>query len=408
MLRRNFSFLNRLSHLVFPTLWIFPFIHVQARKLLRNSTRKRSVLLIAQNHVAVDYQKDILACVKQLPNTHVRSATEWFPAREVSVKTLTQQLDCPALYSLLILLRYWDIVIFVNHPHGLGRWLSPQIKCIFINHGIRTGKINNPEGEDGVFAHRKVIGPFKRILYNKIFVSSYLDQEFVRDTYPHLLDRIEVTGSLMADRVLAALPRKNVIRSTLDFSAEDFVIHVVSTWGENSLYHTMGQGILREISRLKYRYKFLFSLHPRYDELGDSKSETRVEILKKAEIAGCAIETSSNWQQFVAASDLVISDHSSVALFHLLVNHPIILIRITEDALIPDSIMHQVSTFSGYLESPSEIESEIEKVRSWNDSANGSELRHRLLSWPQQAEEKHRSAISRIINEDMNDKKRSD
>jgi hypothetical protein len=160
---------------------------------------------------------------------------------------------------------------------------------------------------------------------------------------PQLKDKTVIAGSLMADSLLEHSKDKASIKRHYRIPDEKPVVHVVSTWGKDSLYNTFGDYLFENLPKLKEKYTFLFSIHPRYDELNDGDGESREEIISRAQKHGLIVDTNDNWKDFVCISDYAISDHTSITLFHFLLNHKLLLSNISREFVVEDSPLMQLS-----------------------------------------------------------------
>jgi hypothetical protein len=313
---KKFRFIyNPIIPIIFPCLWVVPFL----QKLLFKTRKTKKVLLIAQNKVAADYIRDVSLLLQDDNAIDQYVTTDWFPPRHFDKHSISLFFDVPYIHIFRSLFINWDLIIFTNHPFGLGVWFAPFIKKIYINHGIHTGKANYTDTEkfDGVFARDTILRPFSKPLYDKIFVASVNEKKIAITNTPELENRIAITGLLQVDKLLKESAKRSDIRRSLAIQDTDYAIHIISTWGKDSLFQTIGKELLDEAIKLQDRFKFMLSIHPRYDEYEEVGNRNRNSILEKYKIAGLVVNENLDWEKFVISADMVISDHSSLALYNL-------------------------------------------------------------------------------------------
>jgi hypothetical protein len=380
-----------------PVLWLFAIIDLYKKKLLIGN--KKRILFISQNCIAADHIKLILNLFKEDDNLHFFVTNDKFNNVHYSREDIEESLQIPYINVIQSLSKYWDLIIYVNHPWGFALYFPPFIKKIYINHGICTGKINNDKGEDGVYGSSRVIRPYNKPFYNFMFSSSFFEKNQAIKATPQLNNRILVTGFLRAD-LLFDLQNKNraEIRRKLGYTDKQFLIHIISTWGPHSLFQTLGEELLLEAVNLSSKYKFQFSLHPRHDEFGDIKGRKRADILKRYSNLGIDIVDDLAWDEYVVAADLAISDHTSIGLYYLLLNKPLILVPINSEAFIAGSALDQLLNSTIRLNSPNQLEQCIEISKKYNISEPLTHLKNTVLSYPGNAKFRYSQEIYNILN----------
>jgi CDP-Glycerol:Poly(glycerophosphate) glycerophosphotransferase. len=264
----------------------------------------------------------------------------------------------------------WDLILYVNHPWGFAAWFAPFLKKIYINHGLYAGKINNAHGEDGVYGRRRTTRPHRGLLYDRMFAASKREQDAAIEANPALAGRVVVTGSLIVDEMKVDSVDRESTRARLGLQPDDCVVHVVSTWGKASLAATMEDTLLAAASNLGAPYRFLFSLHPRFDKLGGT-GKARNEILKRWASKGFEIdEANERWRQFVIASDVAIADHSSLALYHHVLGKPVIYVRVEGKALLHGSPFHLLGKRSRYFSGDDDLRAVISEAIAKTDAVS--------------------------------------
>ncbi len=198
--------IRRIINLLVPILAPIPWFFVAFQKLIKNRSnikgyRNKKILLIAQNKIAADHIRLVWDLLKNDSKLNFFVTDDQLINRHFSKEELSTIITSKYINILYALLFYWDLIIYVNHPWGLGVWFAPFIKKVYINHGIYTGKINNDMGEDGVYGKSRVIRPYSKPFYDKMFAASSFEREHAISLNNELRSRIAITGFLRADMV---------------------------------------------------------------------------------------------------------------------------------------------------------------------------------------------------------------
>ena len=389
---------RRLAPFVFPGLWIIVVADQIINQILfYRKKKKKAILLIAQNLVAADHMRLIYNLIQNNENIDLFVADDLLVKRQLTNSELETIIPVKLIHIFASLMHYWDLIIFVNHPWGLGVWFAPFIKKVFINHGICTGKINNKHGEDGVYGKSRVLRPFSKPFYDKMFSSSHSEKKMAIRQTPELRKRISVTGFLRADAIVNLNEKRESIRTLLGYKKDDFVIHIISTWGDTSLFQTIGEDILSKASEMTKKYKFVFSLHPRHDEFGDVKNRKRKDILKKYESMGIQPQTKVEWDEYVVACDMAISDHSSLCLYYVLLNKPVILAKVPNAAFIEGSVFGRLQKAVPIYDNSAKLGKLITAAKKAVEKKEYRELRSSLVGYPGFASERYKEELYRLI-----------
>ena len=71
-----------------------------------------------------------------------------------------------------------------------------------------------------------------------------------------LEDKLYVAGSLRADKLINFKKNKNNFKDNIGLKPNDKVVHIISTWGANSLVQLYGEELLNQCIKLRHKYKF--------------------------------------------------------------------------------------------------------------------------------------------------------
>lgn len=361
-------------------------------------TQKR-ILLIAQNGIATDHIKIVWDLLKSDPRLTFSVTDDRLFNKHFSKQELLSILPAKHIHILHALVRYWDLIIYVNHPWGLGIWFAPFLKKIYINHGICTGKINNPFGEDGVYGRSRVLRPYSKPFYDKMFAASFFEKDYALSATEELQSRIAVTGFLRADLTeQLQADHRDAIRKKLGYGKDDILVHIISTWGSMSLFQTIGEALLFEATKLSDKYKFIFSLHPRHDEFGDLKGRKREDILKKYEAMGIRPDRNLSWEKYVVACDIAVSDHSSLCLYYVLLNKPLILVPMQNNSFIKDSAFDQLRQLALTLNAPDQLGELLQVALTTSYQTQLNAFGRMIRDYPGHAAERYKEEIYKLLD----------
>jgi hypothetical protein len=380
-------------------LWFFPALDkIVIKYFHHHNTRRKKILLVAQNKIAADHIRLVWESLKNDDNLEFFVTDDRFFNKRISKDELTDIVPVKNVHISYASIRYWDLIIYVNHPWDLGVWLFvPFIKKIFINHGICTGKINNPYGEDGVYGKSRVLRPFAKPFYDKMFAASSFEKELAIMQTPELKSHIAVTGFLRADIIEELQKKRAEIRKRLGYAEEDIVVHIISTWGASSLFQTIGEELLLQAAKLTNKYNFMFSLHPRHDEFGDVKGRKREDILKIYDSKRIRSLNKLEWDEYVVAADIAVSDHTSLCLYYVLLNKPVILVPVQEDAYLKESAFDRLIKIAPICEQPEQLEKLIEIARLSKTEKIYIGLKELIRDYQGSAAEQYKKEIYKIL-----------
>lgn len=382
-----------LPYLCIP-LWSISVFH----RLLRFREPTKRVLLVTRNAIAADH----MVYVHELLEGHVEIeeyvTTDRVPDRGFSRIDAAQIVGPPSIHILTALICHWDLVIFTNHPYGFGVCFPPWIKKLYINHGLHTGKINTDKAEDGVYGRSKVIRPFGKPFYHCMFSASSEERAFAIRQTPELRGRIAVVGFLRADWFMEYAKENGAqIRKDLGNTHQDRIVHIISTWGDHSLYGTRGQWLVEQVGKLAEKYTFLVSIHPRMDDIDSRIGESRDTILRRFEQAGAIVDRNLDWKVCVVAADATLSDHSSLCLYHVLLGHPVLLSDVHSNQYMQGATFDILNQSSRRLsEFPSLKDALEELFRAASTQSNRVLLDH-MLEQRGSAAERYRQEIGSLL-----------
>jgi hypothetical protein len=394
-LRRTSAIVHAVLPYAIRPVWLFVRLARLSVARARRRTGRRNVLLICQNPVAADHLVPVIAMLRMNEKIRIEVSNDHFPSQEIGRHEITQKLGIPYVPVLLALFKPWDLVVYVNHPWGFSSWIAPLIRKIYINHGLYSGKINNTEGEDGVYGKSRTIRPWRGLIFDRMFAASVAERDSALAANPALEGRVVVVGSLMADEIREKSARKSEIGKRFELPSKKKV-HIISTWGPKSLIATMGDELLDAIGALG-TYDFALSLHPRFDKFGGTR-RTRSELLRMWEERGVEVDVrNEKWKRFVAECDLAVSDNSSLALYYPILNKPVIFVGVDRAAYLQGSSFDFLSRGRPRLIDVGDLASLLETTLATQACESGVAEIERLCSYLGEAKSRHMEQINALL-----------
>jgi len=397
---KNFL-IEYLSKVIIPLISILLFPLPLIYKSITYNNKKR-VLLVARNSIAAHHMLPIANLLRGISQIDLTVTVDRYPARDFLLRDASDLLKIKSLHIIPSLLCYWDLIIFTNHAYGLSLCFSPTLKKLYINHGLHVGKINTKNGQDGVYGRNKILRPFGTLgkpYYSYMFAASETEAEFAIQQTPQLQGIVSATGYLQADVFVEDAEKlREQYRYILGCGVNDKVLHIISTWGASSLFCTYWEYIEKEIDLLLEQYTLIFSLHPRFDQLTPEKGGTRNQIFEECIQKGIYVNKGPDWEGYVAAADIALSDHSSLALYHLLLNHPLLLVDVDSNQYMPESLFSYVNQVAFSASKDISISKSLKKMTKLTDRHPYTTVQQRMLSHQGKASKLYLENILQFLN----------
>ncbi len=225
---------------------------------------------------------------------------------------------------------WWDLIIVADHskPNLIDRRWGPALRIL---HGIVAGGLNL--GAVYVF-NKYAFNSRGKIRYSRMFVSSEANRDLAVRINPQFEEVISVVGSLRHDKALAFNAQREAIRREMGFRPDDKVVFVLSAWGPHALFNTIGDQFLAEARKLIGDFQFILNVHPNEYRKRPDGGRVWGEYLRTQAQYGFVIrERDDSWMHYMAACDIVVSDHTSLALNAALLDKPIVQVPINKSVI---------------------------------------------------------------------------
>jgi len=315
-------------------------INPPARDASGRRTERRRVLLVYYNKLTARYVRHVAKILEHDPRVELVVTRAPLVDRESKVEDFDghQSMNIPHLPFVQALANWWDLVVFADHyPAAM---FHPDIPKIFVTHGIfagrRFGDVNYVYGRRAVNASRSPV-------FTKMFAAGQLERQCVRDLNPALLERVAVTGDMLADELIRRQGSRPQIREQLKMQPDEKVVLLMSSWGPDSFIQKHGHRFLQEAEELSKKFRLVLSIHPNNWTRKIESDGSWLTALQRCEELGVTLVSGIDWQDHVIAADLFVTDFTSLGLYASLMDRPMVMAPFEEDQFTPKSPMLALS-----------------------------------------------------------------
>ncbi len=258
----------------------------------------------------------------------------------------------------------WHLVVSAETdlPRGLQKHQQPML---YVNHGLH---INSFDRGVNLYAYTKwwslnIDGTSR---FTKMLESNKRYCELVKRYNPLLEDVIVYTGWKDWDEIQEAKDKKAEYRRQLGIPEETTVVSVFGTWHTESLFHRVGKALVQEAETLLHKkYYFVLSIHPKEYTIYDEAVEPLGHWVDSLSDKGFRIRSpGEDYIPFLMASDVVISDYSSMYEVALMAEKPLILSEFHEKKIWRESIAAELKNQIPVYRQGKSLEDLIESAKS--------------------------------------------
>ena len=360
---------------------------------LRLWPRRRRVLFVAMNELALRQldrflpvlggDRRVLLRVSGSPRSHAQAAR----VREGCAKRKLRFIPfgCARLQP-------WDLIVFADHD-DMSRFpvCVPKIR---IPHGIGRGKL-----VDGVpYGYAPSWVNYRgRPFYTRMFEASEEDVAFAETCNPSLRGIVVVVGHLVADHLLSLRCERERIRSEMGCRPGVRTVLVQSTHGPTSLMETMGRQFVDACVQLAARggWQFILQTHPHHwhGPRAESQPYGRLLLEQEGKPGIRVLRPHEDWARAMVASDMVVSDHTSILLLYALLGKPILFAAAPDVQLIEGNPLWRLTRTVPRLEGVDGLESALSDAIVSFPREQVAKIASTIVSCPGQAATRMRSEI---------------
>ena len=370
---------------------VFRYKYVGARRLPRH------VLCVAMNELGLQKLvrfRDIFDGDDRLAFT-VSDSPRGHQAR-AGIKEWCEGEDVPYLPFAAARKRVWDLVVFADHD-AMDRFpvCVPKVR---IPHGIGGSKL-----VDGVpYRHDPHWVEYRgRGFYTRMFEASEYAVRMAVQHNPKLKGVAVAVGDLAADRMLALRPDREDIRTSMGYSESDFVILLQSTYGETSLMESLGRDLISRCVTLaeKTGWRFILQTHPHHwtgpraamhpfgQFLLDHEDKPAVTVIRGGE----------DWAPAMVASDMVITDHTSLSMTYALLEKPMLYVDVPGTILVQREPRQRLAEALPKLSAPENLAADLEYARRHFPRDQVAEIAKDILSYPGESASRIREEVYSLL-----------
>ncbi|HEX5401564.1 MAG TPA: CDP-glycerol glycerophosphotransferase family protein [Pseudonocardiaceae bacterium] len=165
---------------------------------------------------------------------------------------------------------------------------------------------------------------------------------------PEAVSRAVVAGDPCFDRTLACREQRERYRHELGVRSSQVLVSVASTWGQESLLAQHREVLLRLPAELPASHRVIATAHPAV--WAEHSARQLRSWLRDVRDAGVdLVDAGEDWRGLIAATDVLIADYSSLAVYAAAVRIPVLLSHFPVTEIDPNSVMAALAEVSPQL-----------------------------------------------------------
>lgn len=259
----------------------------------------------------------------------------------------------------------WDLLVSSDllippflYFYRINKKMVPRI---YINHGLHIISVDKQKlyayGNNAVHDQEckfSVMLEGNKYVYDRI------------KNYILFKDIIKFTGYKFCDSIINNIDKKDYYKNQLGIKKEEVFISVFSTWGNNCLFRKLGEGFIDKlIPLLSKNYKIMLSIHPREYYQYNAEVKPLGAYIDAQEEKGFIIRKPlDDWLPYLIASDLVISDYSTMYELAIIAHKKLIISDYDDSVVSIDSLAIKAKKVLDTINCDSNVENIIEEVLS--------------------------------------------
>ncbi len=250
----------------------------------------------------------------------------------------------------------WDVVLYPVHY----RRFRADCKKIYVGHSMMVGKA---DGGASFKYGRHTRDKNNNLVYDKIFAAGAHEKEMTRRLYPEIHPTVRVVGSLLADRLLASVGDKPKILAGLGCDTSRKTVMVASTWGPHSFAQNLGAKFMEGVGRLLKTYNIILSIHQCNFLRQCSPRIDWSELAGRTKLGNFHISTNNEESiSLLLAADLLVTDHTSLSLYYLLLHRPIVFYENANVEYLPGALIFELKKVARVIRDIDNIEQDIKQA----------------------------------------------
>lgn len=320
--------------------------------LLCRVSQRRNILLGCNSLTMIEHLLDFYELFKDDSRLQFRVAFFKYTSRPSEIGRMRELMPIKEVSWRWAHVKAWDMCVVADHYFS-GLLDRRKFPAVYLGHG------SDGKSKDGENCSPRVRGTFDRkgrLRYSRMFYEREVDRDCTVRKEPRMKDIITVVGSLALDKLLAQIDRRDEFRCQLGYKSSDTVVLVLSTFGPDSLFQTMGDDFLEQSRKLQGEFCFILSVHP--NEYCSRALGQRVwgEYLRSQREYGFVVrEPSERWIPYIVACDIVITDHTSLCDAAALLERPIIFVPVRDELIWKGSVRWKLRQFAPVLKETQQL-----------------------------------------------------
>jgi len=370
-----------------PPVWVLRFI----LDLFMMTQRKKWIVFVVQNELMFQYAYEIYKIIYEDEQLNIMFCFA-LKKRFLSYGKIRKNYSVKSMPLWIARHLKWHLILFPCH---FERNFRKESQKIYSEHALPAGKKINGES----YAYGSLsLDKNGQVIYQKIFISSHHAADLIKEYYPLFYPHVRVVGSLLLDKLSnradqVLVPKKDPDKKTIMF---------VSTWGLHSLIQAQGINLVEEMLRLSEHYNLILSPHFHNYHSNKKWPVDMREIEKQLAQTNVFVvqpnSGSNGTLSFLADTDLLITDSTSVCLYYPQFCRPIIYYNNSDVQYTKYSLMIDLKEISY---SVSEIKNMKWHINCAFDQFSSEAMRvfaEKVSSYPGKSEARYKEEIYDSLN----------
>ncbi len=359
-------------------------------------SRKKNILMVCSGTQTVEHLSEIWELLKHDQNLKFYLFVTTPIRPQGMYQRISSKLNVSEIGVLKLMLMRWDLIILPDHLHFISCWNLFYWPTLRIPHGMAGKRV---DGESWFFG-KHCFNENGEIPYTRILVYSEAEMRLAITYNPLFKDKVVVAGNLKSDSLFMKLKNRDKIRNQMGLQQEETLILIVSTFGPTSLMNTIGEVLLSEAAHLSSQFRFALCIHPLEHAIKIDEEFNWLEYLSKLRSKGfLVLEPSEDWEYYMLACDILLTDHTSLSLYGVSLGKSFIYVPIPETAIEKNGFIWELMNISPLLSSDaSNLEDCIVRAKNSYCKDKLKNLNGKFCSFSGEANVITKSAIYDILN----------
>jgi hypothetical protein len=275
---------------------------------------------------------------------------------------------------------------------------------IVVPHGAGYNKLVTRQVTGGAIAARGVYGLDAqrlvrdgRVIPTSIALSHGADLARLGHQCPEALPAAVVVGDPCYDRLKASRAERLAYRETLGVDDGQRLVVAASTWGPHSLFGRLTSLLDRMIAELPPdEYRIAALIHPNV-WFGHGPRQVRAWLADCVRHGMALIPPTSDWCAALAAADLIVGDHGSVAVYGTALDTPIVLAGFPDDEVDVMSAAAMLASTAPRLKTDSSLLRQLDRAIATHQAGRYREVAERITSEPGRFNRNMRRLMYRLL-----------